>query len=322
MGNFLTSFFSNKSIDQDNTKADDKNQEKNFDILKYDGLRAQQIGKFDYAICCYNKALELNEEFETLNYLVSAYIQKGMFDEAHAATKRMILQEPENLQAYIAEMNVCFMQESYPEVVKQANYILSVDAKSHPAQFIQAKALKMSKDLFGALIALTKTIALKDDFLEAYLLRAEVLHDLHQEKEAMEDIEKALSLAPEDENAFLLRGEINESLGDAKQAKLDYSQTLDLNPFNEHALLLLGQLYIKENELEEAILFFTDVIDSNPDFGKAYTERGRAYYLKGDKKAAAEDMKRGIELNPEGEEAKRFEGEIKNFGDMYKGGIF
>ena len=87
-------------------------------------------------------------------------------------------------------------------------------------------------------------------------------------------------------------------------------------------MLLLGQLFIKQNELDAAILHFTDVIETNGELAEAYNERGRAYFLKGNKKAAAEDMKTAIELNPEGETAKRFEGEIKNFDDMYKGGIF
>ena len=35
--------------------------------------------------------------------------------------------------------------------------------------------------------------------------------------------------------------------------------------------------------------------------------------LKGDKEGAFEDLKKSIELNPEGEEAKKFEGQHANF---------
>ena len=44
---FLKSFFSGKS----ENSADDKlkNNQKNFEIFKYDGMRAQRMGRADYA---------------------------------------------------------------------------------------------------------------------------------------------------------------------------------------------------------------------------------------------------------------------------------
>ena len=59
-----------------------------------------------------------------------------------------------------------------------------------------------------------------------------------------------------------------------------------------------------------------------PDFAKAYSERGRAKNLKGDKEGALADLKKAIELNPEGAEAQKLEGQHTNFDDMYKGGDF
>ena len=45
----------------------------------------------------------------------------------------------------------------------------------------------------------TKAIVLKDDFIEARLLRAEALVQMQQYKEAMEDIDTILAQDPEDE---------------------------------------------------------------------------------------------------------------------------
>ena len=51
MGNFFTSLFSSsKPAEATEDKA--KNEQKNFDILKYDGVRAQKMGKLAYAIKC------------------------------------------------------------------------------------------------------------------------------------------------------------------------------------------------------------------------------------------------------------------------------
>ena len=71
MGNFFTSLFSSsKPAEATEDKA--KNEQKNFDILKYDGVRAQKMGKLVYAIKCFTEALNIQEDFETMSYLVSA----------------------------------------------------------------------------------------------------------------------------------------------------------------------------------------------------------------------------------------------------------
>lgn len=324
MANFFTSLFSSRTSASDVPAAEQstKNNSKHFDILKYDGVRAQKIGKLDYAIRCYKEALLLNEDAETLNYLVNVYAQKGMIDEAEEITTRLVALDPTEVDALLLAANLRFMQEAYGDVIKQTAHILTLEPTNYLAQVVQAKAHKKKNDLLSALLGFTQTIALQPDFMQAYLLRAEVLHAMNQNNEALEDIEKILADNSEDENAYLLRAEIHEALGNMEQAAADYRQTLTLNPFNEHAMLLLGQLLIKQNELDAAILHLTDVIETNGELAEAYNERGRAYFLQGNKKAAAEDMKIALSLNPAGETAKRFEGEIKNFDDMYKGGIF
>ena len=163
---------------------------------------------------------------------------------------------------------------------------------------------------------------MKDDFADAYLLRAEILLGLGQAKEALPDVEKAIEIVPEEESSYLLRGRIHMALGDIEAANSDFQQVLDLNPFNEDACILSGQLLIEQKKYDEAIAFFDEAIETYPSFATAYSERGRAKNLIGDKTGAFEDLKKSLELNPEGEEAQKMNGQHSNFDDMYKGGIF
>ena len=96
----------------------------------------------------------------------------------------------------------------------------------------------------------------------------------------------------------MLRGKIEEATGDKEKAESSYQKVTELNPFNEQAFLYLGQLYITQNKLAEAIELFTEATELNPNFAEAYHERGRAKLLNGDKEGSAEDMKKGLELNP------------------------
>ena len=50
----------------------EKNDKKNFEILKYDGIRARHMGKLPYAIKCFEEAVAINDEMETLTLLANA----------------------------------------------------------------------------------------------------------------------------------------------------------------------------------------------------------------------------------------------------------
>ena len=58
----------------------EKNDKKNFEILKYDGIRARHMGKLPYAIKCFEEAVAINDEMETLTLLANAYIQANRLD--------------------------------------------------------------------------------------------------------------------------------------------------------------------------------------------------------------------------------------------------
>ena len=88
---FFKSFFSGKQEKPETEKQ--KNDQKNFEIFKYDGMRAQRMGRPDYAIKCFTEALALQEDFETMSYLSQVYIQTNALSEAHELLERMAKQE-------------------------------------------------------------------------------------------------------------------------------------------------------------------------------------------------------------------------------------
>ena len=69
MGLFKSLFGGNNTPETEK----EKNDKKNFEILKYDGIRAQRMGKLPYAIKCFEEAVAINDELETLSLLATAY---------------------------------------------------------------------------------------------------------------------------------------------------------------------------------------------------------------------------------------------------------
>ncbi len=303
---FFKSFFSGKPENPADEKQ--KNAQKNFEIFKYDGMRAQRMGRADYAIKCFTEALALQEDFETMGYLSQVYIQTGSLDEGRKLLERMIGLEPEHTSTYLTLANLCYMLEDYPAMASAARKVIEIEESNAMAHYLLGKADDGLGDGIMCIAHLTKAIVLKDDFIEARLLRAEALTKMQQYKEAMEDIDAILAQNPEDESALLLRGKIKEATGNKEEAESDYRNVTELNPFNEQAFLYLGQLYITQKKLDEAIALFDEAIELNPDFSEAYHERGRAKLLSGDKEGSMKDMKKGLELNPK---------DVRNFNGQY-----
>ena len=296
MPNFFKSFFSGKSEDPENEKQ--KTAKKNFEIFKYDGLRAQRMGRPDYAIKCFTEALAIEEDFETLSYLSQLYVQLTELDKAREILNRMVELEPTLTSTYLALANVCYMQEDYKSMETAAQKAIEIEEGNAMAHYLLGKATQGMNDDLMAIGHLTKAIVLKDDFIEARLLRAEALVKMNQLKEAAEDIEAVLAQNPDDEAAILLHGKLQEAEGKPEEAETDYLKVTEVNPFNEQAYLYLGQLFITQKKLTEAISLFDEAIELNPNFGKAYHERGRAKLLNGDKDGSIEDMKKALEINP------------------------
>ena len=84
---FFKSFFFGKSDCPANEKHNNVLQ--SCEIFHYDGMRAQRMGRTDYAIKCFTEALAIQEDFETMGYLAQVYTQTSELDAAHKLPERM-----------------------------------------------------------------------------------------------------------------------------------------------------------------------------------------------------------------------------------------
>lgn len=303
MGIFSSLFGGNK-------KTED-NKEKNFDILKYDGIRAMRIGKLTYAIKCLEEATAIQEDLETMQHLVNVYIRVNQMDDARRLMNRMTELAPDQPLVFQSLASLCYMQEDYAGMNEACQKALALDDQNANHYFLSAKAAVGLKNGIQAIAMLTKAIMLNETFTEAYQMRAEILWAMRQAKDASEDIEKLLGMNPEDENALLLKGEILAVGGEEEQAMGLIDQVLALNPFCEKAYLLKGNYFLAQKEFDKAIEVYNEALEINPNFAQAYHERGRVKLAKGDKAGSMEDMKKAIELAPEN--GANITGEYNNY---------
>ena len=250
--------------DQTPEEEQQEREQRNFDLLKYDGVKAMKIGQPDYAVKCYREALKIKEDPEVRDYLSQALIQKGELAEAAEQLKLLAEAEPNNEAIVLRTAQVAYMMEDYAQMATACEHAMQINPSSAIAHYLNAQACLGQQNVVGAIAMLTKTISLQEENADAYLLRAQTLL-------AMGDVNGAA-----DDAAWLL-----ENAGD-----------------HEEVLLLNARVAARRQLTDEALAFYDQVTEVNPFSIEAYQERGQLRFNLGDKAGAEQDMQKVLELNP------------------------
>lgn len=133
------------------------------------GMRAQRMGRPDYAIKCFTEALALQEDFETMSYLSQVYIQTNALSEAHELLERMgktgtgpHLHFPHPCQRMLPARRLSGNG-------RRAQKAIEIEEGNAMAHYLLGRAKQGMDDGIMSIAHLTKAIVLKDDFTEARL---------------------------------------------------------------------------------------------------------------------------------------------------------
>ncbi|MCM1030336.1 MAG: tetratricopeptide repeat protein [Oscillibacter sp.] len=311
MGSFLKSFFGSRADSEE--KPEEKENERKFNILKYDGVKALKMGKTGYAVRCFKEALNFREEAETLEYLAMAYIQQGENNDAIEAYTRLTILAPEDTDTFLKRAQLYLQEGDNEEAIKDCQYVLQ-HSPDYRAFLLMANAQNKLGATEEAINNLTQAAGLKNDVMDIFLLRTAIYCKTGQYDKALEDINKTIELAPEEETAYMQRAKIQECFQDYEAALQDYATVTELNPFHEQAYLESSRILMGNQRIDEAIQYLDEALEIKPDFGKAYLARAEAKKSKGDNEGAQQDIETGNALCCETEE------EVKrpvNFDNLY-----
>ncbi len=259
---FWKSFFGGEP---DSPEEEKKNAEaKNFDLLKYDGVKALRIHQTDYAIRCFREALKIQDDPETHDYLQRALIANGQLEEGMAELQTMLTLAPGNVAVMTQAAHVAFMLEDYKQMATLCEQAIAAEPGNALAHYQLAQAMIGQGNVVEAIAHLTQSIAINEQRGEARLLRAQTLL----------------------------------SMGELKGAREDIDWLLDHTDDHEDVLMMAARLCVAEGKQQEALNIYNKVSEQNPFHLDALRERGRLRMDMGDKKGAEEDLRHLLELNP------------------------
>lgn len=238
--------FFKKLFGSQNTSEEVK-EEKNFDVLKYDGVRALRMQQFDYAAKCFVLALELNtDDLECRDYLSQAYISLGDMQNAYTQLMAISAAQPNNVAVLLRMADVLYMTEDYAAMAKVCEKALQLDSENIMTYYIYAKAYKGMNDLDAAIAMLSKAIDRREDFDVARLLRGNVLLEKNQTAEAAIDADNLYQRIEDNEDVLMLKARVEKALGNLKEAEKVYTKAIDFNPF-------LIEAYKERSEVRSAL---------------------------------------------------------------------
>ena len=128
--------------------------------------------------------------------------------------------------------------------------------------------------------------------------RAQVLADMNRVDDAMRDYDLLLSMDSTYTDAWFGRAALNLRMARYDNAEADALKLLALQPDNLQGKYVLSLIYSNTGRPAEAIPMFTALIDDKPQ-APLYADRALCRLQLDELPEAADDIARGLELNPD-----------------------
>lgn len=257
-----------------------KNEEKQFDVLKYDGVRALKSGQYAHAIACLCRALEMRpSDLECRDYLSQAYMSSGRLDDAYAQLSQLATACPDNVAVQLRMAELSYMTERYDIMAQACDAALRMEPNNAHALMLAARMHRAQGGTHEALYCVERLLVNDSSHGSAHLLRGELL---------------------------LAAGRLDDAEAEARLLASTFAD-------NEDVLLLVARIAAGKGLTEEAIKAYGRVLDANPFSVEAYGERAVMRRNGGDEAGAASDEAMARQLaGPMGEQEENIEQNVKN----------
>lgn len=306
----LNHIFGNDDQPEQQKPEEAADPERNFQILKDDGVRARHMGETPFAIQCFEEALKIKDDAETLSYLAEAYLTAGRTADALPCLEKLTATEPDNLRLLLTAAHAALQCQQYDKAQTWLNQAGKTAPDNAHVLYLEARLLHEQHNDIMAVAKVTQALLHDDKLLMAYELRAKILLGMGQPAEAVKDTTRLVADAPDEEEYQILHGQALAAAQQPEEAEKAFQAALEANPFSIEAPLHLAQLYSTTHRLDLALKTCDDLIEAHPDCAEAYKMRGGVKMALHNEAGAADDLKKSLTLKPQ--QVEEMNGEFSN----------
>lgn len=261
--NFFKALFGGK--DENPEEKQQAEEAKNFEILKYDGVKALKIRQWQQAIRCLNHALSIREDLECRDYLSQALIQDNQLTAAYEELQKLHEAEPDNQEILQRMANVAFVMEDYGAMASSCEKALLISKDNPEIYYLYGRACMGQEDLTNAIAMFTKAISLNEDYGDAYLMRAGVMLQRGEVEAAEQDCQWLLERASSVEDVLILKAKVETAKGNHSEALSYYDKVIEGNPFSIEGFTLRAELKKQMGDQQGAEEDLARLREINPD---------------------------------------------------------
>lgn len=297
---FLKNLFSAK--EESAEEREQKRQENDFDVLKYDGIQAMQIGRLTYAIACFTHALNIKDDTETRVYLANAYMRNDDLESAAEEFEHLSKLHPDETNYVANHATILYELEEYNESTSLCEILLEKDNSLAYPSFLLGKINKALGNLDEAERHVSDAIDKRDNFVDALLLRSDIRYEKKDYEGALSDIDTMLSNNYDAEEVLMQKGMVLAAMGNVEDAITYYNNVLDQNPFIPEAYGRLALIHIQSGDYASAEAVLSDGIEQNGETSGLISIRAELKDATGDSAGAEADRNLSEQLKIEEEE--------------------
>ena len=279
------------------------------DFLFEEGKKLFTEEKYQEAIVCYNKAIELNPNDE------NAWCFKGKclsdmqrYEEAIVCYNKAIELNSNNEDTWGWKGKCLFYMQQYEEAIVCFNKIIELNPNDENAWGWKGKCLFFLQRHEEAIICFNKAIELNPNNEDIWGWKANCLSAIQQYEEATVCFNKAIELNSNNEYAWNWKGKCLFFMRQYEEAIVCYDKAIELNSNDENAWGWKANCLSAIQQYEEAIVCYNKAIELNSNDEDIWGLKGKCLFFMQRYEEAIVCCNKAIELNSNNEYAWYFKG--------------
>ena len=268
------------------------------------GGSLHHLGLYEEAIICFDKALELDAHNEkTWNNKGALLNFLNRYDEAIPCCDRALELDPRDGPAWYNKGVSLHGLGRYEEAISCYNNALELDPRLWAAWHNKGNNLDSLGRHDEAIRCYDEALQLDPLVAAVWYDKGSSLNSLGGHEEAIRYYDKALELDPNEVAVWIKKGNSFDSLGHFEEAIRCFEKALELNPRDPHCWYNKGNELKNLGRYEEAIRCYDQTLEIDPRNGSAWISKGNSLVGMGRFEQAIRCFDSALEIDPHSEGA-------------------
>ena len=249
-----------------------------------------------------NKAIELDSTIAKYYVTVAdLHLITNNSGRCKSALDKCLEVDSNNIEGLLKMSELYMYVKENAKAIGYANRVLNKEKTNAKAYFLIGMNQKELKDTTRALLAFQEAINNNQDYYNAYI-QLGLLYGARNNPKAILYYTNASNIDAKNPEPYYNKGVFYQTQGDLKKAVDAYNQTLQLRADYKGALYNMGLAIIGiEKNYSKAATFFERNMLAQPNFALGFYMHGVCQEKMGNKKQAASDFEKALQLEPENE---------------------